>query len=362
MTTYNPVNILEAMEERIVAHDYNVLTEPFPCDRWLAASVMQKAVRRGHTETALRAAVTLWEADKQSFWRRAHTISVEDVGIGSPEAVVNVLTAHEAPAWRRRMGDLRVGLHLVALMCSVVKCRAADQMYTMCDRGPECQGLRRELAYAEDEDLAAYVADDSASLLRRLLSLWVLTGTRRFRSDYLPLRVGSPDKAVAALRNLDAPPGLIGSCIAVMNRTQWPLALMTPLICHAIKQQAAGSEEPIADTPHVDGIPVYGADTYTRIGKSCIRQFQRGFSILKGYGPSQIGVTLFYIEGEKTGLTLGSPVLDEYRRAGELADIEATGLIAPEYFGLKDFMIEHLPVLHDIRQRELRRYVDGGAE
>ena len=37
--------------------------EPLPCDRWLAASALQKAVRRGDAVTASRAVRTLYRND-----------------------------------------------------------------------------------------------------------------------------------------------------------------------------------------------------------------------------------------------------------------------------------------------------------
>lgn len=55
---------------------------PMQADRWVLASSMQKAIRRGHVETAKAAGAGLWSADKSSFWRRLHTTALEDLGIG----------------------------------------------------------------------------------------------------------------------------------------------------------------------------------------------------------------------------------------------------------------------------------------
>ena len=62
--------------------------EPLPCDRWLAASALQKAIRRGDALTAQRAVRTLYRYDPRSACRRLLVIAREDIGIGAPDAVV----------------------------------------------------------------------------------------------------------------------------------------------------------------------------------------------------------------------------------------------------------------------------------
>jgi len=218
-------------------HDLAATVIALPGDRWLSSSSMQKAIRRGHSETALRAAMNLWTVDKRSFWRRLHVLACEDGGIACVEAVVKILTAHEAPAWRRRVGDLRVGLFLVKLMSEAVKSRLADQLYTLCDRAPELHRLRQELAQADDDRLAGYVLDDCLSLQQRLLSLWLVAGTKRLPSDNLPQRQGSPAEAADVLRDLHTPADLTEACIGVMSRTQWPLALFVPLLWQEVQKQ-----------------------------------------------------------------------------------------------------------------------------
>lgn len=363
MTGYNPSQILNRIEQEMSGTDLSHSVTALPGDKWLCSSVMQKAIRRGHTETALRASINLWAQDRRSFWRRLHVLSVEDGGIACADTVVKILTVHEAPAFRKRVGDLRVGLFLVKATCEAVKSRLADQMYTICDRAPEYRSLRLELSNTSDSTLADYVLDVDLPLQRRLLSLWLVSGTKRLPSDHLPERQGSPQKAAELLRSLKAPADLTESCIAVMGRTQWPLALMTPVLWgEAKKQPLSVFHDPLPVLPDVEGIPVYGVDQFTRIGKACLRQFQKAIPDLKPFKSEQLGVTLFYLEGEKTDRTLTSPSLDAYRQAGELADIEATGLYVPEYLGLKSCVAENLHILHDIRCKQLRRYLDGEQE
>src|SRR6185503_12124622 len=54
---------------------------------WIAASALQKAIRRGHKQTALRAAARLLQVAPDRLWRRLGCISFEDVGVGDFEVV-----------------------------------------------------------------------------------------------------------------------------------------------------------------------------------------------------------------------------------------------------------------------------------
>jgi hypothetical protein len=60
--------------------------KPLLCDRWLALSTMQKAIRRGDSLTAKRALTTVYRSDPSSTWRRLLIIAFEDVGIAAPGA------------------------------------------------------------------------------------------------------------------------------------------------------------------------------------------------------------------------------------------------------------------------------------
>lgn len=365
MAGYNPLQILEELEQEMSGCDFSASITALPGDKWLAASSMQKAIRRGHTDTALRAAMSLWLQDRRSFWRRAQTISVEDVGPASPETVVKVMTVHEAPAWRLRVGDLRTSMFLIKLMSEAVKCRIAEQQFTICSLAPEYQNLRQELSSFNDDSLADNALDNAMPLQRRVLSLWLLAGTRRFPSENLPERRGSPGMAAEVLRGLNAPAALTESCLVVSYKTRWPLILFTPLLWTELQKQPhllSVCSDPLPELPHVEGIPIYGADQFTRIGKACLLQFKKAVPALKPFSSRQLGICLFYMEGEKTDKTLTSPALEEYRHAGELADAKATGLGVPQYLDLRECMADNLHILHDIRQQQLQRYLDGGME
>jgi hypothetical protein len=72
--------------------------QPQPCDPltispWVAMSLMQKAIRRGRKDMALRAAATLLHGSPDRLWRRLGCIAFEDIGIGGLETVALVTAA-----------------------------------------------------------------------------------------------------------------------------------------------------------------------------------------------------------------------------------------------------------------------------
>ncbi len=78
--------------------------EPPNIDRWLAASALQKAVRRGNEEEALSCARLLSDVDPQRLWRRIAVIAMEDVGIGDIEATAQAIWASRSKTWRGKCG------------------------------------------------------------------------------------------------------------------------------------------------------------------------------------------------------------------------------------------------------------------
>lgn len=346
--------VLAGIERRL----QNDALELLPCDPWLASSVMQKAIRRSETERAVRAAITLWHQDKVRFWRRLHVTALEDIGPADTEAVIEALTVIPEQRWRKQAGDLRVGLAIVRRLCKPPKSRLADQTYIIAERGAGYAKMRIRLAMLPADTLHALVIDDTATLIERLLALWLLAGTKRYPSDLLSERDGNLHDAVRAMRGMGAPASLVAACVGVLRKTSWPLALFMPLLCEeAKKHRTSVKVNSLLPVPDVNGIPLYGADWFTRTGRACITRLQKAAPAFKVFSGQQIGLTVFYMEGGYVGRELTSPALDAFKQEGELADIESAGLDAPRYLGLLELMERHWLLFNEIRTDALKRYV-----
>lgn len=352
--------ILSGMETAIAAENVKKL-KPLPVDRWIASSSLQKSIRRGCAETAQRSALTFWLADKRSFWRRLGIIILEDIGVASPDVVVKVLAAINDPAWRARQDDLKTALHLVKLMCKATKIRLADEIISICANAIEYRSYRVALAKADNQTLTDIALHTKTPLAERAAGLWFLAGSNRYRHDNLPVRFGSLDAAAEAMQSMGAPHDLTENCIAMLNKSQHPLALLTPLLWTEAQKQPQPLliwYDKFEPSPILKGVPLAGLDGFTRVGKSCFAQLQRTVSALKSFSTRQIAIGVFFAEGYCVDKRLGSERLDEYRQAGEFADAEGVGLCAPSYLGLREILAKHAGTLQTIRRKQLRAYLD----
>ena len=64
---------------RMAARDHVPEGQPTTLSPWVAMSLLQKAVRRGRSDLALRAAATLLRDTPDRLWRRLGVIAFEDV-------------------------------------------------------------------------------------------------------------------------------------------------------------------------------------------------------------------------------------------------------------------------------------------
>ena len=71
---------------------------------WVGMSLLQKAIRRGRKELALRAAATLLTGSPERLWRRVACIAFEDVGLADFEAVALVTAAMAGKKFRASLG------------------------------------------------------------------------------------------------------------------------------------------------------------------------------------------------------------------------------------------------------------------
>ncbi len=361
MTGYDAEKILNDLEPAVAAIDVQHIT-PLPVDRWIASSCMQKSIRRGNVKTAQRAALAYWMQDKRSFWNRLGIVCMEDCGVASPDLIVQTLTISNAPAWRAKHNDWKVAAYLVRRMCETVKIRLCDEMYSIAGSAPEYQAYRQVMGKASNETLADNVLHDGTSLPEKAISLWLLAGSKRYPADNMPERNASLYAAVDALRSLHAPHDLTEACIASLRRSQYPLALFTPLLWTELQRHSLTEvQDQFQPSPVEQDIPLIALDGFTRIGKHSFAQLQKTIPGLKPFTTRQTALSAFFSEGYCVNQRLTSTSLEAYRTAGEIIDIEAAGLCVPSYMELRECLTSNLHVLEDIRRKRLRAYLKEAA-
>lgn len=334
------------------------LPEPIRGDRWLFASMMQKSVRRGDQDQAARAAYALWHEDRRKFWDRLLVIALEDIGMGSPDVLVQVLVGIASPKLRRGVGDIQMGLHLSRLLCGAVKSRLSDAVFIQAEKAAHYAELREQFAGASDRLLRRCVVDKQLPLIERALAVWYLAGTKKFPSDVLPPRQGDVAAAIAAIRASCGTGDLTEACVGVMSRMPWPLSLHLPLIHQeAQRHQTSILHHAIPASPDIEGMPVCSADIFTRVGKASFRELQRAVPALQPFTAQQLGLGIFYLDGGLVDKELTAPGLNVIQRAGEMADLESAGLSPSGYADLRHTLCDSMELLNDIRQTHLHRHL-----
>ena len=116
---------------------------PLPCDRWLASSALQKAIRRGEVLTAEPALRTLYRHDPRAAWRRLLVIACEDVGIASlPALLIAATGGASARAGRERERDEAAALATARALAEAPKDRSSDLLLAIALHDPGLEAMR----------------------------------------------------------------------------------------------------------------------------------------------------------------------------------------------------------------------------
>jgi hypothetical protein len=165
---------------------------PIECSPWVAMSLMQKAIRRGREDLALRAAATLLRDAPEKLWRRVGCVAFEDVGVADLATAGMVVAALGGKAFRAKLGgEWSVASTIVSAMARAPKCRGADDLLMIVERHPRLEEARRTYATLATRDLLG-IATGSNPLPKRAVALCYAIGTNRRPSDHLRPRAGEP--------------------------------------------------------------------------------------------------------------------------------------------------------------------------
>jgi hypothetical protein len=249
--------------------------EPLPVSPWAAMSALQKAIRRGDVDLALRAAVTLLKADPAKLWRRLSGIVFEDIGLGSVETIRLVMAGTSGKTFRQRFGgEWAVASRLVEQMAAAAKCRAADDLFIAVSHHHELEPVRADLATRDLPQHLRHLHERGALLGASLAALHA-SGVRWTRQV--------EGKAADAAATFDAMKSAgVDHEIAVLaeqgwRRTREPLPVLLPLLTLAMTSGELSAQDD--EFPPIvigqDGIPTYCLDGFSYEGKGALARFLR---------------------------------------------------------------------------------------
>jgi replication-associated recombination protein RarA len=102
--------------------DAAVAKDALTCNRWIASSALQKALRRGDTAIAQRAAFALHPDDRSATWRRLIAIAFEDIGPADVDVVLETVAIATLPEWRAVILEEEVLRSIVATLATAPNC------------------------------------------------------------------------------------------------------------------------------------------------------------------------------------------------------------------------------------------------
>jgi hypothetical protein len=351
--------IANAREELVAAVGSGPISPPSPiaCSPWVAMSTLQKAIRRGREDLALRAAATLLRDAPERLWRRCGVIAFEDIGVADLATVGKVVAALGGKTFRAKLGgEWPVASSIVPAMARAPKCRSADDLLMVVERHPALEEARRSYATLTTRDLLS-IAAGANPLPMRALALTFAAGTNGRPSNHLRPRAGEPHAAFDFLLDAGFPATAVELAREGHLKIGEPLCNFLPLL---------GSLLPPPPHEHTDDVlppermigdaPSWALDVlFTREGGSAIQRFLARDSVTSRWTKKHVpedkrveflGNLIFAVEG---GLLKARLVWSMGELLRECAEFECQGSWCPDAREIIALVRRDLSLLNDVR-------------
>jgi hypothetical protein len=277
---------------------------PLPCDRYVARSSLQKAIRRAEPVLAQRALANLFLHDCRSAWRALTIIALEDVGVANANLLAQIVAAQRARSWRMQMGgDWPVMAELVRQMAESLHCQAACDLLLRVTNDPALEHARATALDLPPRELAAPLWDCGADILERSMAALAMGGALAEGQRYNDV-CGVFDILAEATRSTH----VVATCRAAWKLSRNPMAMLLPLVWE--HWSAAGhrvADDELPPVQMIDGVPGHALDQFTHIGNTIsrallradgeLRNIMNDAGVLSGQQPRAVGDLLFISEG-----------------------------------------------------------------
>lgn len=316
-------------------------------DRWLLASLVQKAVRRGDIDTARQAGHQLLRLDPTRLWRRLMVVGLEDIGIGDPEAVCLVIALSALPQARALLASPLAALDsILQIACYAVKERSGDAFGSI-TKEMEDQNCHSLLELSQSAKIA-------------VLSYGHVPWRRRLRAAYLLGREWAPAEQRKALfielshafRAAGTPELLLSACLLYCGKSDDRLPLYVPLIYSLwLAQGAPKSVRTVScQSTLLRDVPSYGFDPlHTRLGRRAVEVWLKSYLSAPPFSASQVAIALWNMEAAASQRLLEWPLGEEIRAQGHTADLLTRGLILSRHVEIDLWIKEQFAVLQHAR-------------
>lgn len=340
---------------RLAARDHVPERHPMTVSPWVAMSALQKAVRRGRTDLALRAAATLLRDAPDRLWRRLGGIAFEDVGLGSLLTLGPTVAALRGKRFRRAVGgDWPVASLIVSELCASRKSRASDDLLMSLETLPHLEPQRREFAAMPNSRLRL-LALTTNNLHHRALAVVYLLGTDR-PGHALPAHRGEPGLVFDLLDELGVAPTTLAICREGHKKTGEALPPLVALLALENGLRAEPTDDPVPPETLIGDCPGWALDMFTREGKAALTRLLSTNAGIAGMASALIpkpqrvrflGQVLFRVEGGVLANRAGGDLAD--RLHAQLM-FDTLGVEPHHAVQALDLMRGDLPLLNRIRK------------
>lgn len=250
-------------------------------DPWLVMSTLQKAIRRSEIDIVHRAALGLYDLRGAGLWRRLIVIAFEDVGIGDPDALIDVTGIAVDAIRRKRPVAPAIIMRAARALADAPKDRSADYLMSLAALSPALEPVRERLGAMTVDERLGVVADGSQAIEYRATAAWYCSGLNIGGEK----RLDSGDRT-ALMRlyiDLGAPEEMVNMSSTAATVTREAICVFLPLIWLISRNGEHGVEHPaIRLSPRIGGMPLYAMGMHTRSGRAAISAFAKAAPVREG--------------------------------------------------------------------------------
>lgn len=346
---------LQAIADEVSEARHSPLVDPLvDIEASLATSLWQKAIRRGHVEWAIKAALGIQLRDPDYVMRRIRVIALEEVSVANLSLVAQTLAIAGKRTLHAKLGAQVLLGHLTTQLALSPKCRVPCDIASWLE---PIDGRRQQIGTPRRTE--AFLGGDLACI-RNAAESWRSVAPESMRVEGRWITVGrrDPQRRDQFLEYVDAPPLLRfvvrkGSGTYALNALSVPAYQLATLQSDLRTMHAAT----LASDDCIRGIPAYAYCMYSGPGRQALRLLlqQDGWPFDDAVPPkdrvSVLGHLLFYVEGgfcrERFEIAHGARI----EAASETTLLGRYGVPADHVARLKKGMEDRIPRLNVMRRR-----------
>lgn len=350
--------LLDGLSQFKPQYDFTVCPDVLP-DKYIAASALQKALRRKNLKQAMFAAAVLKRIDEGYLFRRLKCCALEDVGPADLDTVSQVLWVSGKRDWMSRHGGSDFMLaYLLHRLCQSKAVRTTDNLiYTAC-KSPVYAGQREAFSGMTLGELADAFMEEDRDAVELTLLAYFMCGTR-YPCDDLDLKKGTPDHLLDTCYSFGVP-----SFVTDVLKLSRSYEFFVSLVPAWMQLERADTIRIVSEAPApsvmIGPWPSEALDRHTASGKRSYRLFLKSCPSVSGFMTNHlpeadpvdlIAWAVFVLEGQRLNNKIEYDEANRLQELTETAWMLCKGMTAEVQTELLALLRENMETLHDSRRQ-----------